>query len=61
MSSYTEYHRSYYLKHKDQIMAYNRELRALRKRMHLCRDCGKKDAYTIEKTTLGGAFFEEAP
>lgn len=47
MSSYTPYHRQYYLDHKQQILEDNKSLRVLRKRLHLCRDCGKQDAYTM--------------
>lgn len=46
-TTYTPYHRQYYLDHKQQILENNKSLRALRKRLHLCRDCGKQDAYTM--------------
>lgn len=47
MSTYDDYHRAYYQAHKAQIMRYNADVRALRKRLHLCRECGRQDAYTL--------------
>ena len=51
MSTYDDYHRAYYQAHKAKIMQYNAELRALRKRLHLCRECGRQDAYTLAGRT----------
>jgi hypothetical protein len=50
-STYDEYHRQYYLKHKQEILEYNKQTRQLRIRLHLCRECGKQDAYTLNGRT----------
>ena len=50
-SSYTEYYRNYYQQNKKKIVQDNLERRKLLIRLHLCRECGKKDAYTMNGHT----------
>ena len=51
VSTYDDYHRAYYQAHRAEIIQYNAELRALRKRLHMCRECGRQDAYTLAGRT----------
>lgn len=50
-STYDDYHRRYYQSHKAEIVAYNKELREWRIAHHLCRECGKRDAFTMNGRT----------
>ena len=47
MSGYNGYHRQWYQAHKAEVLQYNRETKALRRKLHLCVVCGTKDAYTM--------------
>lgn len=47
MSSYTAYHRAYYQAHKAERLRYNAERKELLIRLHMCRECGGQDAYTL--------------
>ena len=51
MSTYTEYHRQYYLDHKQKIVRDTKERRELLIKCHMCRECGKQDAYTLNGHT----------
>ena len=47
MSGYDDYHRRYYQEHRADIIRYNTELKALRRKLHMCIQCVDQDAYTL--------------
>lgn len=52
MSTYDEYHRNYYLTHKQQYLENNRRLRETRRHLQRCVKCGRQDVFTLNGRSI---------